>query len=126
MFNTLSLSQSRNFHITPSQRLLDLINKLQKVSFKVNKSLLNYIDQNYAKLVSNGFLSDFSVVGVPVRERLAALINPLSEQELKAFPYSSTKRNFIKENSEARRDFNIIETARLFVDQIIYFPAFLD
>lgn len=103
-----------SFNFKPSDQLLGVLNKMQKVPFCINASLLEWVLQNYSFLIKKNILTDPSLLSMNLTEACLYLKEDISFKNLQ------------EKQGKARRELLTLRLAQVFAGTTFYIPAFFD
>nr|QYC94444.1 putative DNA-directed RNA polymerase [Oedogonium sp. 269] len=119
--------------IIPNDNTSQCLNYLQKIPYRVNNNILDYINNNYQKFIDKDLLIDIKYLNInPTavgdKECLSMLdgVNVRDDAVISITNHKDIILKYISYKSKASREYYILKIAELFKDYTIYFTAFLD
>ncbi len=99
---------------------LPYISKLQSVSFRIDNNVLEFLTNNWNKLIENRLVSDADYIGINSDSFVSELKNHVD------FNYRTLLKEVLIESQKARNEQNVLLLAKSYSGYDLYFPAFQD
>lgn len=126
LFNVISSKDYDNIFINVNYDLLVLLNKLQRVPFKINEKLLDWILNNYDELVSKDLLVDTAYANLSVKDLKMKIMTDLKLDKSKWYELEVALAPIREKVGKAILEKHTLIIADIFRGLKIYSPTFID
>ncbi|MCO5550119.1 hypothetical protein L7F22_066859 [Adiantum nelumboides] len=102
---------------------LPVISSLQLVGFRIDNTVLDFLNRNKEKLIQERLLSASAYVGINPNEFVSELLKSVSG-DIKQFNYNTILHEFMVESQKARNEEVVLNMAKAYSGYDLYFSAF--
>ena len=122
-FNAIRSKSYAHLFLSPSEKLLNVLNGLQKVSYKINQPMLDWVLENKDSLIKQGILVDTRYALLDLKKVKDFLLKKFGSDYSKI---ASVTTAIVEKKGQAFSQEVLLKVATIFKDHVLWFPSFLD
>lgn len=104
---------------------LPVISALQSVGFRIDDTVLEFLNKYKSKLIEYRLLSDDNYIGINPDEFVSEYMNSVGDN-IRNLNYKTILSEFMVESQKARNEDTVLGMAKAYSGLDVYFPAFQD